>query len=158
MKQQAADDLAETLLKTETPGEAGLRKRNVELLSDQMETFYKSGNLIDLMFLAEVMFLHVNSRDTELLSDKILRHLGFEYKEEPEPSIIQDAPSAEKIAARSLIEDVETAFEDWLRFAPATELHLLQQALALSHSGGLVAAFLGEVGVQMPEKTGAANV
>jgi hypothetical protein len=62
----------------QTPGTEGMRSRYVDLLGDAMKEFYTGGNLIDLAFLADVMYLHVCSREGELLSDTILRHLGFE--------------------------------------------------------------------------------
>ncbi len=96
----------------ETPGEAGLRKRNVELLSDQMNTFYKSGNLIDLMFLAEVMFLHVSTRDTELLSDRILRHLGIEAEADKSTPLESEAPEEPDTAASHNLGNREDRLQD----------------------------------------------
>jgi hypothetical protein len=105
--------------KNETPGEAGLRKRNVELLSNAMEEFYRSGKLIDLLFLAEVMFLHVSPGDDELLSDRILRHLGFEQeggKSIPPQSEPAEAPddAYHQLGSRDeRLRDIELGLDDF---------------------------------------------
>jgi hypothetical protein len=62
----------------ETLATEGMRRRYADHLRDCIEEFYKNGNVIDLAFLADAMFLHVHSREGELLSDAILRHLGLE--------------------------------------------------------------------------------
>jgi hypothetical protein len=52
------------------------------LLRETMEGFYKQGNIQDIMFLSDLMFLFANQRpdDPERLHDRVLSWFGFGYQ------------------------------------------------------------------------------